>query len=387
MTCRNNGRRILNFEVMLTLACDMRCKYCFGKNGLSSPNSKNGEISEDVWQEVLSELDNIDSKPYFKGFDGVNVQLFGGEPSLAVDKIQELLKRYKSNARVIVKMVTNGQHLDELAPILLEYSSFNSLFLQEPKFYIQISYDGNPVHDIKRVSLDGSKTSEKVKAHIEFMQKNNLPYTMKSAITYDTFKYMHEAYLDFLDVSKGVIHYFPTIDQSESANMAALSFSEDYKKELIYELEKSLAKIAADEIRFARRISPKPYFPRFAWFEGNKSICSMGSGYFTVGIDGRIYPCHNTAYGSGVSEITNIFAEDKDEKIADAFDFFSKLKYNSHKCLECDASYCLKCPSEAYIHSQKNSDFSRYTDYGFNEFRCKAYRIASNMRQAINYYI
>ena len=381
------NKKIFNLELMVTLSCDMRCQYCFGKPGLAVPDRNEGKMKDAVWKNVISLIDNIKSKEYYKGYTGLNVHFFGGEPTLSLDKIQEVMERYENIDDVVFKMVTNGQHLKELAPVLERYSTKTSNILGEPKFYIQLSYDGNPIHDMKRRDINGNPTSAIVKEHVQYMQENGLPYTMKSAITYDTFKYMYEAYEDYLQVSKGDVRYFPTIDQSDAANKMVEFLSEEKKKEYRLDLETSLLKIAKKEIARARSMRNNRYIPQFNWFDNSKAICSMGDGYITIAADGTIFPCHSTAYGGDRSKIATVFDLDMDEKIIAAFDFFKKIKYDNPTCLSCEADYCLKCPAEAYALSKKDTAEDRYTDYCFNEYRCSLYRMASKIKKAFEHIV
>lgn len=377
---QNYQRNTLTMELMLTLSCDMRCHYCFGSSGLMDFVNNPGDMRDRVWKAVIKEIDNIKKKKYFENYQTLNIHLFGGEPALSVDKISELLDRYADNDDIVVKMVTNGMHLDKLAPILDKYSSRVTRY-GEPKFYIQISYDGNPVHDLKRRDCSGKPTSDKVKESIRYMQDHNHTYTLKSTITYDMFKHMYEAYEDFLDVSRGQVAYFPTIDYSERCD--AIILSKEQEEEYRKDLETSLLKIAKREIMKKRQYG-RNCRTGFSWFSTNRAICGVGSGYFTIGIDGNIFPCHNEAYGGDRNKVTSIFDKEHEQKIVEMAEKFNKLKGESEDCKACPVDYCLRCQMAAYSASKKEKEEDRYIDYGHNKFRCSLYQLAGKIKKAVD---
>jgi len=379
--CKNQNafKKAYTLELMTTLSCDMRCHYCFGSPGLVVPEDHKGNMSEDVWNKSIDLIDNIKTTKFFENYDELHIMLFGGEPTLSIDRANYIIDRYKDNDDINFYMVTNGQHLEEMKPLLDKYALRREG--RDPKLFVQISYDGNPINDIKRRDCHGNITSEKTKAFIKYMQDNDYVYTMKATVTYDTLKYLHDAYLDFINVSNGDIEYFPTIDQSEFSNKLIENIDENKKEEYKHDLERELLKIAKDEINNAKKTGF--YRPRFQWFTDSKPICAMGHSYICIGTNGNIYPCHGTAYIGETSKICSIFDSDYPEKIFEANRYFGKIKYDGNKCEGCTADYCLKCPSESYKMSKMSTDEEKYTDYGFNEFRCSLYKMSSKIKRAV----
>ncbi len=136
----------IGLQILPTLACNCACTYCF------EPTP--GELktmSREVMDAVIGFLkDKIKPTTQHLG-----VQFFGGEPTLAMDRIQylseaflELCKKHK--LRYSASMVTNGVLLDEKnIDVLRKYHIYA----------IQVTLDGpRDIHDQRRMLKGGGKT-------------------------------------------------------------------------------------------------------------------------------------------------------------------------------------------------------------------------------------
>ena len=171
-----NDVRIYNIDLTLTDSCNFRCKYCFEDGHFRNTFFKDIDLFKIKIKELLA-------SDFFKGkYDALNIGLWGGEPTLAHKIVNHIVDYYANDPRVKYFIFSNGYNLDNVWESLVR---FKNTFIEggHPKFCIQMSYDGMPVHDIYRVRKDGVLTYTRVKENIFSIYDNIIPSTIKSTIT------------------------------------------------------------------------------------------------------------------------------------------------------------------------------------------------------------
>ena len=93
----------LYLSIALTMGCNMHCKYCFEENKLCNTDYMTETTMNSVVKFIeLKYKENNIKKP-------VHIKWFGGEPLLAINQIEYIVKRLNSiNIEVSSKMYTNG---------------------------------------------------------------------------------------------------------------------------------------------------------------------------------------------------------------------------------------------------------------------------------------
>lgn len=138
----------LELVIAPTYACNFRCPYCYeqGHNAIA------GVMSDEV---IDALCDFVASRWEATHFVALNVQWYGGDPSLALDRVEEISRRLIAfcDERGIVygaMMLTNCNLIDEQAVSTLVSCRIGEVF---------ITVDGpEDIHNARRVAADGSNS-------------------------------------------------------------------------------------------------------------------------------------------------------------------------------------------------------------------------------------
>lgn len=367
-------------DISLTYSCNFRCSYCFESGSYS-----NNKMSIDTCNHVISKLDSILNSQWFQeNYTTLQIGFWGGEPTLNMDVLYQFYNYYKNHNNVKFFLYTNGYDLTDVFPILLDtrthYVNDNT-----PKFFTQISYDGNPVHDLNRKHVTGNNTSDDVKNSIEFLHKNTMPYSLKSTITPNNFSSLYSAYSDMRELDKSLnsryighnwknSSYFPTIDYTFSD---LENFNQYYN-----ELKNNLIQISREEYHYYKQYNK--FF--FSWFNKNLAICSAGLHMICIDINGDIYKCHGCLYSPDKKD--HFVCTISDDHFLDLI-LKSRQQHKMHfnnisdNCRNCYVEYCLKCNSSKYDYSKKNSYFDKWSDYDIQPQLCSFYKLNTLIKKGL----
>lgn len=148
--------RVNGLRVVLTDKCNMTCDYCFVKTNTGHPDMTEKDLRQGLEYLFVSNA----------GQDEVQVQWFGGEPSLRFDLIQigdslvtELASRH-GIGKVRRVLVTNG----------LRMTDQMIAHLQQFEYSVGISYDGPPsVNRQFRVLRSGEAVDDRIEKTIKLL--------------------------------------------------------------------------------------------------------------------------------------------------------------------------------------------------------------------------
>jgi uncharacterized protein len=143
------SNKTLSIYLLLSYACNMRCKYCFQKGFIHSEDHCTN-ISDEHIVNTINFIQN-----YIDRYDTDKLQItfYGGEPLLQIKEIKQfksLLDELANINGVAIEydMFTNGYHLLEHVP-----------YLVDEKIGAYVTIDGNPEkHNERRPLLDGNKS-------------------------------------------------------------------------------------------------------------------------------------------------------------------------------------------------------------------------------------
>jgi uncharacterized protein len=146
------SNEVLSVTVLLTLACNLKCIYCFQGAGLTYNGSLNEETRENIYHFLTTQAEQRKSKV-------ISLVLFGGEPLLNfkanTDWLDKLKKFCDETDRVLeTSVVTNGVLVtDEILDNLKAYNCKS----------IQITLDGvKEIHDTRRIYKSGKGSFDEV---------------------------------------------------------------------------------------------------------------------------------------------------------------------------------------------------------------------------------
>jgi uncharacterized protein len=312
----------------ITHDCNLRCKYCFADEGKYHGARK--VMSAEVGKKAIDFVIK-NSGPR----TNIEVDLFGGEPLMAMKEIKEIVeyarsKEKENNKNIRFTMTTNATLLSEE---IMDY-------LNEEMVNIILSIDGRKeVNDNVRIKHDGSGSFEailpKIKEMVKRRDKNKTHY-VRGTFTHDNLDFYND--IMFL-VNEGFkeISVEPVVLPDEHN----LALREEDLKEIFENYDQLYLEMLnrkKDDIfnfyHFNIDLQGGPCaYKRI-------SGCGAGHEYVSVTPEGDIYPCHQFV-GNKEFLMGNIFDEDKkmDSKITD--EFKKAHLYSKPICRDCWARfYC-----------------------------------------------
>lgn len=141
------GRAGRSLILCPTYACNLRCVYCFERQG--RPRLPQVSMDRQIAQDALSAFSRIRS---LDGDEDYSMGLFGGEPLLpGTEKVVSQALAAARAAALPMTIVTNGTHVPRFLPLVERYArTIRS---------VQLTIDGPPqVHDRRRPSAGGGGT-------------------------------------------------------------------------------------------------------------------------------------------------------------------------------------------------------------------------------------
>ncbi len=147
-----------NLKILVTESCNLNCVYCYEKNYNS--------IVEELDVEKI--IDFIRKFIYQKKLNEIKINLYGGEPLIAADKIIAIMEKinceFNDKIKVKYSMITNGTLLDKV-----DLKTMIDLGLKN----ISVSVDGaQKINDIRRPFHNNRGTYQKIMNNIEKVIKS-----------------------------------------------------------------------------------------------------------------------------------------------------------------------------------------------------------------------
>lgn len=340
-----------NASILVTEDCNLACTYCFEHH-----NKKYMDYSTAKTALEFLAFNAIKDKQ-----DNFHAMIFGGEPLLNIDIIEQIFQYGTSLAdklgiRFTANIVTNATVMNEkIYKILSEWKDKVNL-------NIQLSVDGTEeVHNKYRLTKTGIGSFELVKKHIPIFQKlyRNDPtdrrLSIHGCLNKETISKLWDSY-NFFKYELGFkqIWFLPVAEEKWDANDIKIY---DQQCELIYkdilkELEKN------NNIEESYYYSP---FDRYAQLhQGFHLPCGAGKNYVTITADGEIYPCHQIYFNDPekttlIGDIFNGIDNDKRRIFLE----YENKDLNCNK--DCKNYQCFRCLAANWVHN--GSIFSQIKGY------------------------
>jgi radical SAM protein with 4Fe4S-binding SPASM domain len=241
------------------------------------------------------------------------------------------------------------------------------------KFVVQVSYDGNPLHDKNRLTKQGNRTSPIVKNAIQLLVENDINFGLKSTLPWDGFKYLPEIWEDI----RGM--------REEFGNNIAYSVTVDYHNVDFYsrkrEVELAILEIARKEINFFRE--HEGFLSNI--FRNDRAYCATAKSMAAIDTKGQVFYCHGCLYSKDAEDFKYASIYDKNfvEKIRETHERFYNNDVEPEECQNCVATMCLRCNVTKYQASQIEDHVDRWFDYTSERELCDYYQMVGKIRAAL----
>ena len=308
--------------------CNLRCKYCFADEG--EYHGHKGVMSVETAKKAIDYVIKR-SGPR----KNIEIDLFGGEPTLIMDTIKEIIQyardnEAKWNKNIRFTMTTNATLLnDEMMD-----------FMDKEMGNIILSLDGRKeVNDKVRIKVDGSGSYDDILPNIKKMiskRTKGKTYYVRGTFTRDNVDF-YEDVVSMLNEGFREISIEPVV--LEDGHPLAI------REEDIPEIFDNYDKLYNEMARRKREGKDDLTFYHFNIdLQGGpcvyKRISGCGSGFEYVAItpQGDVYPCHQFV-GKEEYKLGSVFDDTYDAELGKKFK--KAHIYNKPKCRECWARfYC-----------------------------------------------
>lgn len=162
---------------MPSMSCNFRCTYCFLGKEVSLPKKErmdNETIIASV-NFIVNEIKRLNLKK-------IKVLLFGGEPTLCIDKHIRFMELLNEKAKIDVEysLITNGY--------ILPYTKICDM-IKEGLNNIQITLDGTKdIHDKRRILCNGEGTYTRILQNIIILCKKGISVCLRINIDSDNYQ-------------------------------------------------------------------------------------------------------------------------------------------------------------------------------------------------------
>ena len=308
-------------------ACNLRCKYCFADEG--EYNGHKGKMSLETAKKAIDYVVKR-SGPR----KNIEIDLFGGEPTMMMDTIKEIIayareNEAKWNKRIRFTMTTNATLLtDEMMD-----------YMDKELENIILSIDGRKeVNDKVRIRFDGKGSYDQILPNIKKMvakRDKTKAHTVRGTFTRENLDFYEDVKM-MVDEGFREISIEPVV--LEDGHPLAL------RKEDLPKIFESYDKLY-DELVQKKAEGKEINFYHFKVdLNGGPCVykrisgCGAGFEYVAITPQGEVYPCHQFV-GKEEYKLGSIY---DDSYNADLGMSFKKAHiYNKPKCRNCWARfYC-----------------------------------------------
>lgn len=307
--------------------CNLRCKYCFADEG--EYNGHKGVMSVETAKKAIDYVVKRSGPRR-----NIEIDLFGGEPTMIMDKVKEIIayareneKAWKKNIRFT--MTTNATLLTEEMMDFMDKEMGN----------IILSLDGRKeVNDNVRIKVDGSGSYDDILPNIKRMiekRDKSKHYYVRGTFT--------GANTDFFEDVKAMVNEGFREISIEPVVLEKGHFLE-LKEEHLPEIFENYDKLYDEMVRRKKEGDEFNFYHFNIDLNGGPCVykrisgCGAGFEYVAITPQGEVYPCHQFV-GKEEFKLGSIYDDTYD---ADLGKKFKKAHiYNKPKCRECWARfYC-----------------------------------------------
>ena len=307
--------------------CNLRCKYCFADEG--EYNGHKGVMSVETAKKAIDYVVKRSGPRR-----NIEIDLFGGEPTMIMDTIKEIIayareneKAWKKNIRFT--MTTNATLLNEDMMDFMDKEMGN----------IILSLDGRKeVNDNVRIKVDGSGSYDDILPNIKRMiekRDKSKHYYVRGTFT--------GANTDFYEDVKAMVNEGFREISIEPVVLEKGHFLE-LKEEHLPEIFENYDKLYNEMLRRKKEGDEFNFYHFNIDLNGGPCVykrisgCGAGFEYVAITPQGEVYPCHQFV-GKEELKLGDIYNDTYDAELGKKFK--KAHIYNKPKCRECWARfYC-----------------------------------------------
>lgn len=298
----------LGLVLVPTMACNFDCPYCFEKG------KKASKMTDEVIENLLCFIKkHEEAKKLY-------VTWYGGEPLLAVDVIEKILKKIHSEISLPLigqSIVTNGYYFD---------SKVIDLFRKYPLQWIQITLDGNKErHDnIRKQKITGEGSFDRLIKNMDKIVKE-LPET-KLSIRINVEK---ENLQDYFDLQKELSERWQ--EHKVVIYPGLLRIHNDTNTAFTCEC---IDNVEANELFFNLRKAKILKEPLYPLLQNDRDCCASVVNAYIIGTKGEIYKCWDD-----VTDDSKIIGYINKEELTNPSLFYRYVVgskwYHNDECMNC----------------------------------------------------
>ncbi|NFS28324.1 thioether cross-link-forming SCIFF peptide maturase [Clostridium botulinum] len=308
--------------------CNLRCKYCFADEG--EYHGHKGVMSLDVAKKAIDYVVKR-SGPR----KNIEIDLFGGEPTMIMDTIKDIIKYARDNEKkwnknIRFTMTTNATLLN---PEMMD-------FMDKEMGNIILSLDGRKcVNDNVRIKADGSGSYDDIIPNIKEMIKRRTKgktFYVRGTFTRNNTDF-YEDVMAMINEGFDEISIEPVVLPDEHS----LSLREEDLETIFKNYDKLYKEMAK------RKREGKDEFNFYHFnidLQGGPCVykrisgCGAGFEYVAITPQGDVYPCHQFV-GNEEFKLGTIYDDTYDSELGKKFK--EAHIYNKPKCRDCWAKfYC-----------------------------------------------
>ncbi|WP_252249089.1 thioether cross-link-forming SCIFF peptide maturase [Clostridium sp. VAP23] len=308
--------------------CNLRCKYCFADEG--EYHGHKGVMSLDVAKKAIDYVVKR-SGPR----KNIEIDLFGGEPTMIMDIIKDIIKYARDNEKkwnknIRFTMTTNATLLN---PEMMD-------FMDKEMGNIILSLDGRKcVNDNVRIKADGSGSYDDIIPNIKEMIKRRTKgktFYVRGTFTRNNTDF-YEDVMAMINEGFDEISIEPVVLPDEHS----LSLREEDLETIFKNYDKLYEEMAK------RKREEKDEFNFYHFnidLQGGPCVykrisgCGAGFEYVAITPQGDVYPCHQFV-GNEEFKLGTIYDDTYDSELGKKFK--EAHIYNKPKCRDCWAKfYC-----------------------------------------------
>ena len=271
------------FVIDITKSCNMNCIYCF--RDLSYHKTINVQILKDICDYIDTNVTNLN-------LQRISIQLWGGEPLCAMERIR-FVSDYFSNKRYSVKL-----DIETNATLITPQIAKE---LYERKISVGVSVDGYPeIQNRQRALENGNPSSDVVKAGI-----NNLISVYGNGfggicvITKHNYQHIPELLNYYVNVLGLHSLKFNLVRDNPNASHQSIGLTKEETKEFCENLIDTLKLYKLLGVEFSEGNILTKYHNLIEGHTGNCCIsqgCTGAIRILSFDMQGNIYPCEMTDY-------------------------------------------------------------------------------------------
>lgn len=280
----------LTATIFITDKCNLACKYCYEENKQYQTTKK---------EYIDKFIDLIYTEPQYSKRKYIILDFIGGEALLEwklmeyamtkfLEKGRELHHPWVTEHRFIFFNTTNGTLFGE--PSIRD-------FLNRWKcLRVGVSLDGcKKAHDMNRVYLNGKGSYDKVMENMEWWKHRDHEPMVKGTMNHDTLPMLADMLINQIQLG-----FEP---------WANPIYEQKWTKEDAEEYYRQLRKVVDFIFHRKLQFKLKPIGRRRIIKEDNEKNNYCGSGVYmvTLGMDGKLYPCHRFATGRHHYDIGDVW--------------------------------------------------------------------------------